>query len=119
MAKHVLEGKTKGYKNHPQLDRFKKASEPLHCINHYLEQVHVESARRDYNFNSDKIEWGFQVGCLDVTQGQLEYEWTHLMNKLQTRDEDRFLRYRELEDIETHPLFRIVPGEVESWEVLK
>jgi hypothetical protein len=28
MALHVLEGKTKGYKNHPQLARFKKAKKP-------------------------------------------------------------------------------------------
>jgi len=26
LAKHVLEGKTKGYKNHPQLNRFKEAA---------------------------------------------------------------------------------------------
>jgi hypothetical protein len=25
LAKHVLEGRTKGYRNHPQLDRFKLA----------------------------------------------------------------------------------------------
>lgn len=28
LAKNVLEGKTKGYKNHPQLIRFKKKEEP-------------------------------------------------------------------------------------------
>lgn len=29
LAKNVLEGKTKGYKNHPQLYRFKLTSHPL------------------------------------------------------------------------------------------
>jgi hypothetical protein len=32
LAKHVLEGKTKGYKNHPQLNRFKKSEKPLDAI---------------------------------------------------------------------------------------
>jgi hypothetical protein len=35
LAKNVLEGKTKGYKNHPQLDRFKSASKPSDAINYY------------------------------------------------------------------------------------
>lgn len=29
LAKHVLEGKTKRYKNHPKLSRFKSQKEPL------------------------------------------------------------------------------------------
>jgi hypothetical protein len=29
LAKHVLEGKTKGYKNHPQLNRFKRSKNLL------------------------------------------------------------------------------------------
>ena len=50
LAKHVLEGKTKGYKNHPQLNRFKKAENPLHLMNEYLSFVYQESLRRGYNF---------------------------------------------------------------------
>ena len=29
LAKKVLENKTKGYKNHPQLERFKQQNDPL------------------------------------------------------------------------------------------
>ena len=36
LAKNVLEGKTKGYKNHPQLERFKNCQYPLEAINSYL-----------------------------------------------------------------------------------
>lgn len=35
LAKAVLEEKTKGYKNHPQLDRFKSSQMPLEEINEY------------------------------------------------------------------------------------
>jgi len=36
LAKKVLEGKTKGYRNHPQLIRFKEQPDPLSAINAYL-----------------------------------------------------------------------------------
>lgn len=46
LAKHVLEGKTKGYKNHPQLDRFKARPDPVNAINAYLAEVFHEAERR-------------------------------------------------------------------------
>lgn len=36
LAKHVLAGLTKGYKNHSQLTRFKKVKFPLGCINQFF-----------------------------------------------------------------------------------
>ena len=36
LAKHVLEGKTIGYKNHPQLNRFKDSGNAVNFINGYL-----------------------------------------------------------------------------------
>ncbi len=48
LAKCVLEGKTKGYKNHPQLFRFKQMKQPLHAINHYLSEIYKEAALRNY-----------------------------------------------------------------------
>ena len=35
LAQHVLDGKTKGYKNHPQLYRFKETDNPSQTINQY------------------------------------------------------------------------------------
>ena len=55
LAKHVLEGKTKGYKNHPQLDRFKNTEKPLDSVNYYLDIVYREAAERGYHFNKEKI----------------------------------------------------------------
>jgi hypothetical protein len=54
LAKHVLEGKTKGYKNHPQLDRFKQSVSPVEMINQYLAEVYIEASKRNYNFNKEK-----------------------------------------------------------------
>lgn len=50
LAKHVLEGKTKGYTEHPQLERFLDAPEPLAAINRFLFCVLEESEKRGYKF---------------------------------------------------------------------
>jgi len=62
LAKHVLEGKTKGYRNHPQLDRFKLSEDPLAAINYYLQMIYEES-NLEYKMPaegglSDKIYYG-------------------------------------------------------------
>src|SRR3989339_1383733 len=90
LAKHVLEGKTKGYKNHPQLNRFKEAPAPLDCINQYLSVVYKEALRRGFNFAKDKIKWEFKPTTLTVTTGQLYYEKEHLLNKLILRDKNLY-----------------------------
>ncbi|HEY5592787.1 MAG TPA: pyrimidine dimer DNA glycosylase/endonuclease V [Paludibacter sp.] len=82
LAKHVLEGKTKGYKNHPQLNRFKKAKYPLDLINHYLSEVYHEAINRNFNFDKQKINWRFRKFKMPVTTGQLKYEVEHLLSKL-------------------------------------
>src|ERR1700741_5318717 len=74
LAKHVLEGKTKGYKNHPQLNRFKKAVNPVDAIDQYLSEVYLEASNRKFNFNKNKINWNFKKSELPVTTGQVSYE---------------------------------------------
>ena len=55
LAKNVLEGKTKGYRNHPQLDRFKQTDYPTDRINQYLATVYNEALTRNYNFDKEKL----------------------------------------------------------------
>ena len=117
LAKQVLEGRTKGYKHHPQLLRFKKSTVPLDCINHYLSAVFNESLSRGYHFDRDKINWEFKPQQLKVSIGQLEYEWKHLLSKLQTRDSDKYKLLGTESEKEVHPLFYCVEGEVEAWEI--
>jgi len=117
LAKHVLEGKTKGYKNHPQLDRFKSSSNPLDSINSYLAAVYDEASTRGYNFNKDKINWKFKPSKMSVTNGQFEYETEHLLKKLKLRDRKKYEELIELDKLKPHPLFKIRKGGVEDWEV--
>lgn len=116
LAKKVLEGKTKGYKNHPQLERFKKAVNPSNCINQYLINVYEESVKRGYKFDKDKIELDFKPTSLAVTGGQLNYERIHLLGKLKNRDLKKYNELITETRIDPHPLFKIVKGNIENWE---
>jgi len=53
LAKNVLKNKTKSYKNHPQLKRFK--NKPITIINSYLKTIYDEAKNRNYNFNKNKV----------------------------------------------------------------
>lgn len=117
LAKHVLEGRTRGYKNHPQLIRFKKAQYPVDAVNQYLSEVYIEASGRNYNFDKNKIHWDFKESKLTVTIGQLDYEAKHLLNKLQTRDNKKFKELKTYLTFDTHPLFKLIDGGVEVWEI--
>ncbi len=118
LAKNVLEGKTKGYVNHPQLDRFKAAKEPIPSIHQYLHFVYQEALVRNYKFDRNKFIEQEGVAFITVNHGQLEYEMSHLLKKLKVRDETMFQELKNVEKIETHPLFTIIEGEIETWEKL-
>ncbi len=118
LAKHVLEGKTNGYKNHPQLDRFKRSKKPVEAINQYLAEIYVEASNRHYNFDKEKINWNFGRSKLTVTSQQLAYETDHLIKKLEKRDYKRYNDLRSKKVIVTHPIFKLIEGEIEEWEIL-
>lgn len=121
LAKKVLEGKTKGYRNHPQLIRFKNSNNPLHLINVYLKFIYDEAKNRNYNFDFKKIELeqnhNFQP--INVTEGQLLYELQHLLNKLKVRCPENFEKLKNINKLQSNPVFKIVPGEIEPWEKVK
>jgi hypothetical protein len=118
LAKKVLEGKTSGYKNHPQLNRFRTAKNPLNCINQYLSVVYYEAGKRGYHFDKNKIEWNFISVGLPVTIGQVKYETNHLLSKLKVRDRIRYNKLKEEGNILTHPLFKKTQGKIEDWEII-
>jgi hypothetical protein len=118
LAKRVLEGRTVGYIHHPQLNRFKQAKNPVECINQYLSDVVQEATIRGYNFNSDKIDWGFKPTKLNLTIGQLRYETTHLLSKLQIRDINLYNELNTKTEFEPHPLFILIEGDIEGWEIV-
>ncbi len=121
LAKRVLESRTKGYRNHPQLLRFKGYEKPVDLIDAYLFQIYLEARRRGYSFDYSKIRDIRLQGVLTVTRGQLEFEFAHLLKKLEIRDKEKLEELKGLnpKDIEPNPLFRVVDGDVEQWEKLK
>lgn len=118
LAQKVLQGETKGYRNHPQLSRFKLQKNPVSAIASYLQEVQREAETRGYNFDATKIAKHKPVNNMPVTDGQLAYEFMHLENKLKVRDEAACRRLRNAKKLQVHPLFSVVKGEVEAWEVV-
>lgn len=116
LAKAVLKGQTRGYKNHPQLERFKSQPDPQAAINAYLWAVCEEARRRSYHFDASKLDVTLLCLNIHMTEGQLRHEWAHLQNKLLRRDPERYQRNASLADIQPHPLMKVVPGLIESWE---
>lgn len=119
LARKVLLGQTKGYKNHPQLIRFRESSSPIDAINAYLREIHEEARRRGYSFNPEKLEKSRNAdreNTLTVTTGQIDYERTHLLNKLKTRSPEHCETLHPIQNPTLHPLFRLVPGNISPWE---
>jgi hypothetical protein len=116
LAQAVLKRRTKGYRHHPQLDRFRAQTSPLGAIAEYLRGVHAEAAIRGYAFAARKIGGAQMHGRIAVTRGQLMHEWRHLLTKLAIRDPELRRRLELAERPQPHPLFRVVAGDVETWE---
>jgi hypothetical protein len=119
LAKKVLENKTKGYKKHPQLERFINSDHPIESINYYLSIVFVEASTRNFNFDKEKFNFKNKIIKQKVTEGQLRYEIEHLKQKLLIRDPEKLeeIKFVQLPDL--HPLFEMINGNVESWEKIK
>ena len=116
LARAVLRGETRGYKYHPQLERFKSHATPRLAINAFLAVVHAESESRGFAFARDKVGPVRTVQSIAVTSGQVEYEWSHLLHKLSVRSPEFFNLWCGLGEPACHPMFRSRPGPVASWE---
>jgi hypothetical protein len=116
LAQKVLSGHTTGYKNHPQLERFKKHPRSNEAIAAYLLSVWKEAKRREYDFDLKKIRAGKTKRKIRVTRGQLEYEFTWLCQKLRKRSPEQYRLISAQKKIRPHPLFQRVKGPVEGWE---
>lgn len=114
LCQAVLFGETRGYRHHPQLERFRAASRPEVAIGTYLSYVLREAQARGYAFDGQKIRTLDHRSRLLVTSGQLELEATHLESKLRLRSPSW------LEELDkppaAHPMFRVRKGGIASWE---
>lgn len=117
LAQCVLSGTTTGYRKHPQLTRFKEMSDPIGAIATYLHSIYEEACSRGYAFNREKIAAPPSTVRIPTTRGQLLYEWDHLKMKLQSRTPDKYRELAAVQEPTPHPLFTIIAGPVETWEV--
>ena len=115
LARAVLRRRTRGYRNHPQLARFKAHPRPVAAINSYLAAVHAEATRRGFRFDASKLRGPRTTIRIVATHGQLRFERAHLLRKLKKRsvaDHRRQLRVVQ----RGHPIFRLRPGPIAEWE---
>lgn len=114
LAQKVLRGLTKGYTHHPQLSRFRALDDPINGIGSYLWGLSDEATERGYSFDTTKIVRDFDPQVrIEVTTGQLHYEWTWLQSKLSIRAPDRV----GIDSPMPHPVFTLVEGPIADWEV--
>ncbi|HOU54292.1 MAG TPA: pyrimidine dimer DNA glycosylase/endonuclease V [Myxococcota bacterium] len=116
LAQAVLAGRTRGYRHHPQLERFAQVADPSGAIAAYLREVLAEARRRGYRFDARKVPDLPPPDPMTVTEGQLAWEWEHLQQKLHRRSPDWWRSLGTAPVPVPHPLFRVVAGPVEPWE---
>lgn len=116
LAREVIRGHTRGYRFHPQLERFRECGAPRSALNAYLAAVHAEASGRGYAFDPSKLARVATNVRIEATVGQLRYEWTWLLEKLRRRSVAHHERIRAVSTPDAHPLFTIVEGPVCAWE---
>lgn len=116
LAKAVIAGLTNGYRHHPQLERFQQHPDPAFAINLYLKGLYEEALRRSYRFDSSKIGSTRPIARISVSTGQLDYEWLHLLAKVEHRSREWLHELENCNVIECHPIFTVEKGPVALWE---
>ncbi|MBW3567788.1 MAG: pyrimidine dimer DNA glycosylase/endonuclease V [Proteobacteria bacterium] len=116
LAQKVLAGETRGYRQHPQLARFRAHREPNAAIATYLYGVADEALLRGYDFDLSRIREPRRRLTLQATTGQLRFERAHLLAKLAVRDPERVPALERARPLAAHPMFRVQPGPVAEWE---
>ncbi len=119
LAQKVLLGRTRGYRAHPQLLRFRACPDPVLAVCCYLNGVLKEAERRGYRCDGTRIARSGRCRRMKAGRGQIDYEWDHLLKKLKTRDPEKYEANKALVRPRPHPLFKIVPGGREEWERVK
>ena len=116
LAQAVLRGLTRGYRHHPQLQRFRAHHTPLGAISLYLNAVYSEALERGFSFDRSKFRLTSKRLRLEVSQGQIEYEWSHLRRKLRKRSAPAWRTLAAVRMPHPHPLFETRAGPIEPWE---
>jgi hypothetical protein len=123
----ALKGIQKMHKNHPQLQRFKKQTNPEESLKTYLKIVFKTAKTRGKDWDSSLIGVNiiepFNSLKMPVKKGQIKYEINWLLEKIKNRKKvhkefvDKILNDKD--NIKLHPLFYQIDGEIEEWERVK
>ena len=117
LAQKVVQGKTKGWRNHPQLNRFKEHEEPMNAAGYYLKEIYAESQRRGYNYDFSKILYPVtEVEKIQLNRGQIDYEFEILQERLSKRTPRKYEENLAVSEVLPHPLFVLRDGLPELWE---
>lgn len=116
LAQAVLAGSTRGYRFHPQLQRFREQRNPNTAIAAYLHGVADEADRRGYAFDRTKILRRRIRMALIIPKGQLSFELRHLKRKVKGRNEQWYRLIRTVRNPAPHPALREVAGGKAPWE---
>ncbi len=137
LAQKVLTGTTRGYRHHPQLERFLPGSAlareagdavgrvggdvvpwPGDRVVAFLHALADEAAARGYAYDRSRVAGPATttVGPVPVPEGQVAYEWALLRAKLAVRSPAVLARWADVAVPDVHPLFTPVPGPVAPWE---
>jgi len=109
-------GETRGYRAHPQPERFRSHSRPRAAVGEYLRGIHAEATRRGYRFDSRKIAPSRTKGRLVVTRGEIEMQMGASHAEAEKAAPRVHAQWRSLAFPDAHPRFRVVRGRVATWE---
>jgi len=118
IAQRVLAEPTSSLRSHPQLHRFVNADEPLGAIAAFLGGIADEAQERGRSLDRSRILAPAPLAePLQVTDGQLDYEWGNLTRHLRERSPEVAERWARVWRPQPHPMFVLVGGGVASWEL--
>ena len=117
LAQAVLAGRTRGYRAHPQLERFREHPDPIGAVGWYLHGIADEAEARGYRYDRDRVDRSpSPVSPISVTTGQLDREWWWLRTKLAARSPGILEQWADVARPEPHRSLEVVEGPVASWE---
>ena len=118
LAQKVLRGLTRGYRDHPQLERFRALPDPVAGVATWLHGLADAADARGYRFDRTRVVLPPGPERLALTDGQLHLEWRHLRTKVTVRDPAWLDRLDQVAAAgpRPHPMFDLVPGPVADWE---
>jgi len=88
-------------------------------MNQYLSTVYDEALKRGFNFDEKKFIKPIIPLFITVSDGQIKYEFGHLLKKLKKRANNLYNKLKGTKNILPNPMFEIVKGKIEKWEIVK